>query len=560
MLVIPLGLGTKLRRMPVVTLAIALLWVGMSLLDHSRTHIMKDLISSTAKRGVRDVSRSLFVQYCLGRKGEAKLCDKYSVLIWTGFPGKQQSSSGAKQVRRIRGKTATPDFTKLVEEQKKAEKVRKELEDCGHSRRCFVYKDIIWKFMESQKTTAASMVNLQAYPRYKRAVDGYRLDLLRLCQKYDCLVRGNVNATSLMMAQLRHAGLMHLLSNLFAFLVFGIYVEQRIGRMLYLGVVLAGGTIGMAVHTLYFGATDMMVLGGSANVSAVMGMFFVFFFHKKMRFQVWLPRKLYLGTAYWADVRYCFPLLFVLSDVTGGLDSGFADLISVKVAHFAHLSGLLTGGLAALLVTTLRPLPPSLLYEDERRDMAALEGSKGVEAVLGRARGILRYNPDNFDAMTKGCSAFLQHLAGLSGFPAQSLATSGRRFLIAHLPTICAVKARRDALVEACALLSLLPMYMPFRIYLGRLGQVNTLRLGDQALALGDAVLAFRLYDSYVSRFPLAIKGKAVEETAAQIVGSLAMSESHVASMEAFLLYHPESLLTPHVGAWLSNVKKARSA
>lgn len=545
MLVIPLGLGTKLRRLPVVTLAIAALWLVVFLLDASRTHIMKDVVASSAKRSVRDASRNLFVQYCLERKGDVAHCRRYSVLVWTGFPGKQSKKL---------------ELAKILDEQRLADKVRKELDNCTHERRCFVYKDIVWKFMEGQRTGMMSLAHLKAYKSYKHALAGYRRDLVQSCRRYDCLVRGNVNAASLLWAQARHGGFVHLFSNLIAFLIFGIYVEQRISRLLYLGSVLAGGTIGMAVHTLYFGASDMMVLGGSANVSAVMGMFFVFFFHKKMRFQVWLPRKLYLGTPYWADVKFCFPLLFVLSDVTGGLDSGFVDLVSTKVAHFAHLSGLLTGVIIALLARAIKPLPAAMLYEGERQDVLAMERSLTIDEVFTRAGAILHYNPENVHAMTTASSAFLRHLAAQKSTPPPRLVEHGRRFLIAYLPTLCAVKTRRGALAEVCSLLSLIPAYMPFKLYLSRLGQVNTLKLGDYALAAGDSVLAFKLYDSYVSRFPLAVKGQGVEETAAQVVSSLPPTGANVAAMESYLLYHSDSLLAARVGAWLTNAKTARSA
>ena len=84
-----------------------------------------------------------------------------------------------------------------------------------------------------------------------------------------------------------------------------------------------------------------------------------------MRFLVWLPRRIYLGSSFFAEVRYCFPLFFVLADIAGGLDNGFSGLRLVNVAHMAHVTGFLAGALGALAIVNWRRLPKTFIYESE---------------------------------------------------------------------------------------------------------------------------------------------------------------------------------------------------
>ena len=552
MFVFPLGLGTKLRRWPIATVAIALLWIGVMVSDRSSDRITEILVRLSADRGVRDVSRALFVQYCKARKGDDKACRRYSLLVWTGFPGKSNIKAPV-----MKGKNwfeTAKRLTAAVREQRQAEEIRRQLKNCRQSRQCFVYKDIVWRFQEQERNNLAAFDGLRAYPAYFRAMRAYKSDLRTLCRQLDCLISTNINLPAIGMAQLRHGSYMHLFGNLLAFVIFGIYVEQRTRRLLYVAVLVLGGTFGMMIHARFFGSADTLVLGGSANVSAVMGMFYVFFFHKKMRLQVWLPRRAYLGTAFYAEVKYCFPLFFVLSDVSGGFDSGFSSLLTGRVAHFAHLAGLGFGMIAALIIVKMWRLPRALIYEQEIPDLKSLAGSGDMDDVLSRSRRLLSVNPDNTYAMKICCMAYLKWLTSTRRQGHETTFDNGKLFLLAHLQSFCAIQVRQGDLQSSVEMLRQVPIFMPFRLYLGKLGQLTSLKLGDYALVNGDPLLAFRLYDFYLSRYQLAQKGSTVEETAYNIIGALAASKENVAAMRGFLASHAESLLADRVAAWLANV------
>jgi hypothetical protein len=196
MIVLPLGLGTKLRRFPVVSLALVVVWIGAFLVEKSSDNVMDGIFTAVAKSGVRDASRKLFVEYCVSRGGKGKTCAEYSILIWPGFPAKMGAAKPAPF--SLLGKMDTPA---MLAESEKADKLKNELEDCSHSRRCFLYKDILFNFLDSHRVEASSMKRLKSYRIYAKAVKLYRKNLVKVCAVESCLVRGNINTASLAAAQ-----------------------------------------------------------------------------------------------------------------------------------------------------------------------------------------------------------------------------------------------------------------------------------------------------------------------------------------------------------------------
>jgi membrane associated rhomboid family serine protease len=556
MFVLPLGLGTRLRRWPIVTIAVGAIWMAVAVIDHSDQKISDALWSTVARTGVRDHARRAFVDYCVSRKGKKTTCERYAVLIWTGYPGIVDTQRN--KVSKLPGPNHPRWRPNMEREARAARSVRKELRDCDKSRRCYAYKDMLWRFMDNQKMTAShTLSQLTSYKTYLAAVRDYRVGLGKICRENNCLVGSNVNGWSLGLSQLRHGGMLHLFSNMLMLTIFGIYVEQRTSRLLYLGVLAVGGTLGMLAHAALFSQGDRIVLGGSANVSAVLGMFYVFFFHQRMKFLVWLPRKFYWGTHFMAPIKYCFPLLFVLTDVVGGLDSGFSALGSANVAHFAHLTGFLFGAAAAGLIVAVRKLPKRVLYETELADMTRMAGARDMRGVLDGAERILHCNPDNVHAMEYACGVFLRWSQVARVNEDAAVFDRARQFVAEHLQTVCAVAARDGEERNACKLLSQVPLYMPYRIYLGRLGQLSTLKLADFALQERHPILALRLYDFFLIRYPLAVQVPAIEATCVEILSRVMADGEHVKVLTSYLNYHPESLLAPRIGAWLANARAA---
>src|SRR5690606_24097431 len=131
MFVLPLGLGTPLKRWPVVTLTIGALWLGVAVLDRSDRVITTRLFSAAAQTGIKDTARELFREYCISRHGNRKRCDEYAVLIWTGFPdGKAKGLARHRDEDRKKSRWNPLDDLFQKDEARAAGRVRAELADC----------------------------------------------------------------------------------------------------------------------------------------------------------------------------------------------------------------------------------------------------------------------------------------------------------------------------------------------------------------------------------------------------------------------------------------------
>jgi len=552
MFVLPLGLGTRPRRFPLVTALIAVVWVIVMLFDKSDQVISKLMLDAAQKSGIRDQSRNLFIEYCKKQGGIDSNCRKYSVLLWTGFPP-EQAKKKKKIAKQDLGKRKWNEYKILLTELNAAELVRKDLADCSTSKLCYKYKGIVKRFFASSKAEPHRFLNMKSYAGYAQANSRFHNYLKRICIEHNCLSRSYVSPFSVGMAQIRHGSWMHLFGNLAALILFGIYVEQRTGRLMFLLMAIAGGSFGLAVHAMFFGNSQSIVLGGSANVSCVMGMFLVFFFHSKMRFLVWLPRKIYAGTSFFAEVKYCFPLLFIIGDLVGGFGQGIGNVTGSNVAHFAHLAGLGFGIVAALVFKQFSKLSQPLLFRGEDDDIRSLESCKDMDEILVKATEMVQINPENVHAMEYACGSFIRWSQVGDYIKQKHTLDNGRAFLMGHLSTVCAINTRRGEMRYACKILSQIPLYMPYRFYLHRLGQVSSLRLADFALSQGHPLLAVRLYDFFLSRYPLSLKTESLLDTVTDLLFSLPPTEDNRKNLAIFIQYHPDSQVADRIAAWLTN-------
>ena len=131
-----------------------------------------------------------------------------------------------------------------------------------------------------------------------------------------------------------HAGLFHLIGNLWFLWMFGDNVEDMIGRGKTLALYLAAGLAGMLTHVLAFPTDATPVVGASAAIAGLMGAYCVLF----PRIRVWVvwffvPLRLHVST---------YILIWIGMQVLGIL------LGQGNVAWWAHIGGFLAGALMAL--------------------------------------------------------------------------------------------------------------------------------------------------------------------------------------------------------------------
>ena len=145
--------------------------------------------------------------------------------------------------------------------------------------------------------------------------------------------------------QFSHSGLFHLFWNMIFLLIFGGFVETRLGGSFVILSYLGGGLLGALSFSTLSGISSSPLVGASAAVSALIALVGVTWLgREKLRFFYWLlPAEGYFGFAMLPS--WLVLLVTLLPDVSGyiGASSDFGS-----VAYSAHLGGAAFGALMAL--------------------------------------------------------------------------------------------------------------------------------------------------------------------------------------------------------------------
>jgi len=128
-----------------------------------------------------------------------------------------------------------------------------------------------------------------------------------------------------------HADFMHILYNMFALFMFGLYLERIIGEKWFLRVYFIGGlfaSLSYLFTSLAFGIPNPAVyaVGASGAIFAVMGALVILRPNMTILFNFFIPMPLYI----WAIMYVIIALPSMFSPIGG-------------IAHNAHLGGLVAG-------------------------------------------------------------------------------------------------------------------------------------------------------------------------------------------------------------------------
>ncbi len=147
-----------------------------------------------------------------------------------------------------------------------------------------------------------------------------------------------------------HAGLFHVIGNLYFFLIFGDNVEDQLGRGRFLALLLLAHLAGVATHAALDPKGAVPVVGASAGISGVLAYYAIAFPHARIGFFIWFLVHWLRVRAIWAFLIYLALQLLGSYKQIGGV---------VGVSYLAHLGGLAAGAIAAIVFRcTSRPAPP----------------------------------------------------------------------------------------------------------------------------------------------------------------------------------------------------------
>lgn len=144
---------------------------------------------------------------------------------------------------------------------------------------------------------------------------------------------------ALLTSMFLHAGFVHLAGNMLFLWIYGDNVEHRLGPVLYLAAYLVTGVAATLFHTVFDPGSALPLVGASGAISGVLGFYFVWFPHNRVRVWVFLfpffmnvitlPARIVLG--FYLVFSNLIPFL-----ISQGMPGG-------GVAYGAHIGGFLGG-------------------------------------------------------------------------------------------------------------------------------------------------------------------------------------------------------------------------
>lgn len=167
-----------------------------------------------------------------------------------------------------------------------------------------------------------------------------------------------------------HAGLMHLLGNMFFLFAVGFLVERSIGSGVYLLAYLLAGLGGAGFDFLFSPGRAIAGIGASGAVSGLMGMYAVLYWTRPIRF------------FYFLFVIFGFAQLPAIILLPVWVGEQLYQLFAYPDSHInylAHLGGLAVGGTLGLLLRSY--LPGFSLAFAEREDEARAFEQRLEEAI-----------------------------------------------------------------------------------------------------------------------------------------------------------------------------------
>ena len=516
-MIIPLGLGSKLYRFPVVTVSLAMVCIVIFSQNTRRPSKIEGEIGKIYEEtGLAISEKNLFSEYCLKHDVKAEVCKTLSDEVEKSYA----MADGRISKKDTEQKPSPTPFRRPSSEMKL------EYEKADFAKAL----PYAYRFKKEIRDPSEPFSNLESYDKFKDIQNQTDEKLTALFESENLLARSNVTLSALLEAQFSHGSWGHLIGNMIFLLVFGAYVESRIPRLIYLSTYILGGCAGLLIQILFFSDNNTYIVGASANISAVMGLFFVFFFRFRMKFLIW-----YLaGRTFFAPVSVIFPALYIFQELIAGADNMGAG----GIAHFSHLGGLAFGAYTAFALASFFPLDWPFLYPGERRAYSVFIREKDQSKQLILGKKILSYNHQNFHVRV---TCLKNIFLGLQGRPLTDGVTE--KFLRHELPLAVAERVDHGEKKATLDFLKLIPLHITFPKFLTPLSQREALKLGDLALNQNELLLALRFYDLAIMLFPHSKKNAAIRLTADEVAKHWGLGRDCLDDVKKYVSYHPDSRL-----------------
>jgi membrane associated rhomboid family serine protease len=357
-----LGLGRKLKDFPTMTLFIVLVCSINYFFFQETSKPYLEITTLKHKLESSSATIELFDEYIVSVGGEADL----------------EESQGIVHLFSSRKYNSLFTNKKPISINKKVNLL---------SKNAVFRKKKYSNFLRMLRTESNEILVLSSYEKYKENLLASKLEHVQVVKEYHLLSKQNITFGSVINAMFSHGSFLHLFGNMLFFVVFGVYVEQRIGGRDYLLCYFFLGSFSLVAYVLsQDDSSYTTILGASANVSAVMGMFYLAFYHHKIRMFVWY---FFVWKTIWMSIRKYFLPLFILQDIV------MSFVGTDNVAHLAHLYGFIFGLIYMHLWNREFKLPTAFLYPYEYEAWKRLKNSED-QNYLKQINMLLTYNPGNW--------------------------------------------------------------------------------------------------------------------------------------------------------------------
>ena len=186
---------------------------------------------------------------------------------------------------------------------------------------------------------------------------------------------GDPSVADLFFSMFLHGGLMHLIGNMLFLWIYGDNVEHRLGRVRYVLAYLGTGVAATMFFSFFDPDSRIPMVGASGAISGVLGCYFVWFPHNKVRVLLILG---FLVEVVMLPARVLLGIYLVLENILPFLVARGGT----GVAYGAHIGGFIAGFVLARWLDRrvvieppreFRGVPPAREPEPERKDARAAE-------------------------------------------------------------------------------------------------------------------------------------------------------------------------------------------
>jgi membrane associated rhomboid family serine protease len=536
---IPLGLGLKLKNFPFITFAlIALNFICYEFFYTSNSNSKKIINQYYTNK----VTTNLFKEYCQFKTIKKELCESYTLNI---NDLKEESNFDFLHT----------NFSKVEPLNKKAVETKKNTLDEATNNK--VFKRLYSGFMievskELFGDKSKILVKLKSYKTFKNSLSKLKNKLQEMYKKNNLLSKDNISFISLLKAQFSHGSSDHLWGNMLALLIFGCYVEQRLKGASYLISYFLSGTIGLSLYSSLNLSDYGSLLGASANLYGVMGMFFILFYNHYMKF-------LLFYVIFWKTVlmpvKFIFPLMYIAMEVVSAFTYN-------GVANMAHIYGLVVGIGFSLYSINQENFSWPFIYQFEFDKFKSLDNNNDIKSCISIARELLSINPINHLVREKiiyKIVSMQKHQFSNN----ENNQTIGNDLIYEELEHYVGKLMYNKKLNKSLKILENISLEVDFCIALKTLGQKNILRLGDFAIDKNKLFCSLRLYAIYFEVYSnkKSYNYKNLQKTCLSILDNLALNNSNIKNLEyLFTKYESIYFLKERYNQKIANINDIKAA